>query len=1098
MNPKTLMALCLFLSTLSSFAQDKNPLINSGELIKKGVALHDEGKYKEALELYNKIEFSDTNYVRALYERAMTCEADSQFQEALATCEEAMLLAEDKELEPLLYTAYGSILDNLDQKERALKVLDSAIVKYPAYINFYINKATTFIRMERFADAEKVLQEAVLIEPTSSTAHFKLGIASMQQGKSVQAFLAFMTSLLIRPEGKYNKSCITLLNSISKSQDGILEFIKARKESMPESFVLVEQIVLSKIALDPKYKSLIRLDDPISRQLQVILEKIEFDQDDKDFYMQYYVPLYKKFFKDGKFEILVNHSFAGTNISSIVSYVKKNKKEEEALVNEAVAYFALIRSTREVLFNARKAEGIIYHYLEGSLFGKGVSTNGGKTITGSWVFYYPEGSTKAIGAFDSQGEKQGVWKYYHFNGQLRGHESYKNGKQEGEERFYYNNGNLASHCSYTAGEAEGVNTRYFRMGGVNITEFYTHNKLNGVRKTFYKTGGLRTVENYVNDVLNGTTSLYYENGKLEREGIYSKGKLNGPYRWHHVNGKLAGEGSYTDNEQSGTWKRYHANGQLKSIENYANGKLEGEYSEYHQNGQLFTKYLNRKGKTSGEVSYYAEDGKLYSILIFENDKLKTSKYFDKTGKQISISETEGRKLQQENYDAEGFRWRSALYNEKGNLDGTCSYYFSSGTLRKTETLFNGVETGSSVTYYPNKKKSYEMNLKEGKKDGYYISYYIHGAKEYEGWYQEDESEGTWLFYNARGNMSEKRYYRNDDLDGIKTSYFPNGKVNSEARYEMGYLRSVTQYDTTGKVSNHVSLQNGKGAYKMLHLNGKTRFEGAYVNGNLHGIFNYYFFDGSLETKGFYKYGLMDSTYRDYYYGNILHIEGRYELGDKAGTWKYYTKGGKLSYTEDFENGQLHGKRVYYYLNGKIDTESCYENGTLHGLHKKYTEDGILIFQLRYHDGDYKGYSYLDKNSQPVPEIPILGSTAKIKTLFPNGNTSAVFEYVDGKMVGPDNHYHVNGKLSMESTEVYGSTEGALKRYHPDGTLEAEFNYLHDNLDGRFVLKTDKGVVEEEGNYYNGEPHGAFKYYDAQGKLKETHIYYYGALLDVKK
>src|SRR5262249_35809447 len=70
--------LCSFLLP----AQENNPLINSGEIIKEAVKLHDEGKYKEAISLYKKINRSDTNYVFAMYELALSYSADSQYNAA--------------------------------------------------------------------------------------------------------------------------------------------------------------------------------------------------------------------------------------------------------------------------------------------------------------------------------------------------------------------------------------------------------------------------------------------------------------------------------------------------------------------------------------------------------------------------------------------------------------------------------------------------------------------------------------------------------------------------------------------------------------------------------------------------------------------------------------------------------------------------------------------------------------------------------------------------------------------------------------------------------------------------------------------------------
>ncbi len=76
--------------------------------------------------------------------------------------------------------------------------------------------------------------------------------------------------------GGFRGNSISLLDNIARGKDEIVEAVNKRTEEPDENFKLLEQIVLSKIALDKGYKTLVKLDDPISRQLQVILEKLEF------------------------------------------------------------------------------------------------------------------------------------------------------------------------------------------------------------------------------------------------------------------------------------------------------------------------------------------------------------------------------------------------------------------------------------------------------------------------------------------------------------------------------------------------------------------------------------------------------------------------------------------------------------------------------------------------------------------------------------------------------------------------------------------------------------------------------------------------------
>src|ERR671913_1249215 len=130
---KLLLVLSISLANfITSSAQENNPLISSGEIIDQAVKLHDDGNYKDAIKLYKKVNRNDTNYVRALYELALTCMADSQFNEGIAVCELAMAEPTDRERLPDILTQYGSLLDNAGKQDRAIHIFDSAIQIYPA------------------------------------------------------------------------------------------------------------------------------------------------------------------------------------------------------------------------------------------------------------------------------------------------------------------------------------------------------------------------------------------------------------------------------------------------------------------------------------------------------------------------------------------------------------------------------------------------------------------------------------------------------------------------------------------------------------------------------------------------------------------------------------------------------------------------------------------------------------------------------------------------------------------------------------------------------------------------------------------------------
>ena len=1080
------------------FAQEKNPLINSGEIISEAVKLHDAGKYKEAIDQYKKINRNDTNYVWALYETALSYSADSQYNEAIHNCELALAEKSDPERMPELLTEYGSLLDNIGETDKSLHIFDSAIQIYPAYSYLYLNKGTTLLRVKRLKEAEQVFQQAILQDPYAASCHFKLGVIALQTGRLVQGMLSFINYLLVSPDGRYSSNCISLLNSIAKNKDEIKEYTDNRIEDAAEEYKLIEQIIQSKIALDKNYKPVIELDDPISRQLQVMLEKLSYSSDSKDFWMQYYVPFYKNVFAEGKFEALVNYIFSAVDVAQIKEYNKKKKKEIQVFVDEAVVYFNKIRSSRELNYNLRNTAEAKW-YFDGSQFaGAGRRNAKGDDFIGDWTFYFSPGNIKSFGHFNDQGQKEGTWTYYYSNGNIKAKQTFVAGKQNGNEIFYFSNGNLSSEASYKDDNVEQEGHSYFYSGQRNIIAHYIKNKLDGERKQYFANGGLRSIENYTAEKLNGKYSSFYKNGLPEAEAVYLNGELDGPYKSWFDNGKLSSEGIYSKDKASGEWKKYHENGKLKSKETFINGKEEGECTEYYDDGQLFTKFNYKKGMINGEVVYNDDDGKPFSTVVFEDNKVISAKYIDKAGKEIGNSSYKDKILNMTSFFSDGTKRMHATYNSKGNSEGTETYFYHCGKISQENQNINGELNGASTAYYLNNKKSSEVTYAGDKKDGYYKSYYVNGQTESEGWYKRNSAQGQWINYDQMGNLSAINYFYNDDLHGHKEEFYANGQKEYDTKYHLGWVEEMIQYDTTGREISRLKMDKGSGKFTGVHLNGKTKFEGNYVKGEFDGAYKFYFFDGTNQVTQFYKKGEADSIYKSYYYGGKLNIEGQYKLGKKSGTWKYYRRDGTISSTEDYADGELNGHNISFYENGKIDLDVIFVDGARNGITKKNEPGGNLVYQVNYKNNLPLSYTYTDKDGKLVAEIPFTAGSGKLKSFYQNGQLATEHSLVEGKIDGTFRIFYPNGKVWKEREDSYDVTNGPAKEYYDNGQVKASYNYLNDKLHGPYKEYNAKGIVREEGNYYNGGYHGEVKYYDDNGKLTSKETYYYGRLLTAKK
>src|ERR1700761_6453359 len=89
---KRIVSFLIVLVMLSFFcsknvsAQKNIPLIDSYDLLQKGIALADSGQYDKASALYEQISRNDTNYSLALYEEAISRISGGEDSIAIGLC----------------------------------------------------------------------------------------------------------------------------------------------------------------------------------------------------------------------------------------------------------------------------------------------------------------------------------------------------------------------------------------------------------------------------------------------------------------------------------------------------------------------------------------------------------------------------------------------------------------------------------------------------------------------------------------------------------------------------------------------------------------------------------------------------------------------------------------------------------------------------------------------------------------------------------------------------------------------------------------------------------------------------------------------------
>ncbi|GAB1447333.1 hypothetical protein MASR2M44_03260 [Bacteroidota bacterium] len=117
-----------------------------------------------------------------------------------------------------------------------------------------------------------------------------------------------------------------------------------------------------------------------------------------------------------------------------------------------------------------------------------------------------------------------------------------NGKKDGFWRYFWPNGDLKYEVYYENGEKEGLEIKYFDAQDCpEFSNTYQHGVLHGPSFTFYPNCSTRTEEIYANGQKNGYERNFDQSGFLLTEGKFVKGELEGAYAHYDKKGVVTYE-----------------------------------------------------------------------------------------------------------------------------------------------------------------------------------------------------------------------------------------------------------------------------------------------------------------------------------------------------------------------------------------------------------------------------------------------------------------------------------------------------------------------------------------------------------------------------
>jgi uncharacterized protein len=213
-------------------------------------------------------------------------------------------------------------------------------------------------------------------------------------------------------------------------------------------------------------------------------------------------------------------------------------------------------------------------------------------ITAGFVF--SGGIIVGEGITDEEGIRDGLWKEYYTNGQLKSTGMYDAGKRTDEWKFYYSNGQLEQTGFYTKdGKPNGAWTWYYMTGDLLREESYYNGLADGYSKEYDQAGNILSEGEYIEGMQEGIWKYSY--GDYVSEGEYLNGMRHGNWKHFSSNGKLSFEGEFIEDNPNGRHIWYWPDGTKKTEGNYIMGSRHGEWIKYNPDGSQFISIFYENG-----------------------------------------------------------------------------------------------------------------------------------------------------------------------------------------------------------------------------------------------------------------------------------------------------------------------------------------------------------------------------------------------------------------------------------------------------------------------------------------------------------------------
>ena len=655
-------------------------------------------------------------------------------------------------------------------------------------------------------------------------------------------------------------------------------------------------------------------------------------------------------------------------------------------------------------------------------------------------------STKKTFSSFAKGRREGDWKTWHPNGQLKTHYTFIKDQIEGLYTYYDSVGTTKKTETYKKSILEGVTSDFNDNGTLHITTEYKKNLKDGLQKEFIEGVVLIEQRTYKKDSLDGEWTSWHDNGTKKVVRVYKNGTPKGNWIFYDEKGAWMREEQYKKGVADGIWTFYDRD-RFKVFHYYTLGELVAEYTEAKwPNGQIKEEppSFNKEGQLDGtRIGYWADGSTRYTmdykkgkkdgdevrydstgVLIFEvrydkgvRNGMEKEYYVNGNPKRLARYKDNKLDGMEKEYYVNGNSKRFASYKDD-KLDGKTELFDSLGVITETITYKDSLRNGKTTLWWPNgeayQRLTYEKDILEGR----FEEWDSLGTDIVKGSYTEGVRHKKWLYYDSEGRRDKFVFLDMDStITDYQFKYYPNWQLVEEPGF------------------NDRGLYDGK--WESFYIDGATSKKFSYDEGKRDKIWMSYFQDGRRENYTFYTQDSLVTDYDFTYFAN-LQIKEEPEFNKNGlfdGKWEQFYEDGETKMTFSYDESKKDKIWMSFYPDNRRQNYTYYNQDTL-----------VTDYDFKYYDNikiiddpdlyDYAYYMNLEVVKKPrYDNLQIVGEPSFSKNGLFDGKWDSFFENGDQWRT-----FHYEEGLKVKIWSVF---------YDSTGTRHSETNYENDLKHGQY-------------------------------------------------